>query len=227
VSWSDLTKAVAIWIVLASIAMINGVLREAVFKPPLGEAAARPLSAMVVLAGAFALAWLHHVWSDGLTIAQAWMVGCLWLTMTLLFETLLGTMRGMSASEILSSYHPMAPTYWLYVVLGIFLAPAIVFFMRRRRAGWRPVHRCEGASRGRARLPLASLEAVVADQKAALDGDRQGDAADRRLGGAGALCVDVKMRLCAVARVANFSKNGSDCKDVSCLDRDAPFAQVR
>jgi hypothetical protein len=133
--WSTLIKAVTIWGALAIAAVINGVLREGVFIPALGETVARPLSAVILLAVVLALAWLQDAWSHGLTRAQAWMVGSLWLAMTLLFETLLGTMQGMTTSEILAGYHPLSPTLWLYVVLGIFVAPAIVVVARRGTRG--------------------------------------------------------------------------------------------
>ncbi len=126
-----LIKAMLIWFAMAVTAIVNGLVREAVLIPELGEGVARPLSALILLSAVLVLAWVHHSWSRGVDFRQAWMIGLLWVTLTLLFETGLGLMQGMTAAEMLATYHPLAPTLWLYVVLGILVVPVIVRCLRR------------------------------------------------------------------------------------------------
>lgn len=125
-SWSMLLRSIGIWLIMASAAVANGIARVTMLIPWLGEDAARPVSALILLSIVFALSLLHHRWSGGLSTAQAWTVGVLWLALTLLFETVLGLSQGMSAEVILASYDPFSPSLWVYVVAAILLAPPVV-----------------------------------------------------------------------------------------------------
>lgn len=113
------------WLALAACAFANGLLREGVLIPMLGEGAARPLSALVLSLVVLVIARVLSRRAGPLG-QRAWGVGVLWVLLTILFEAGLGTMRGLSGADILASYSPLAPTLWLYVVLVILVAPPLM-----------------------------------------------------------------------------------------------------
>ena len=57
--------------------------------------------------------------------------GGAWLVLSVLFEVVLGGLRGMSKAESLGAYEPFAPRLWDLVLLGMLLAPALVNRVRR------------------------------------------------------------------------------------------------
>ncbi len=61
---------------------------------------------------------------------RTWSGGA-WLVLSVLFEVVLGGLRGMSKAEILGAYEPFAPRLWDLVLLGMLLAPALVNRVRR------------------------------------------------------------------------------------------------
>ena len=127
-------RGFAVWVIMAVSAFLNGLLREGWLIPLLGENVARPASAMLLLVIVYLLAYLHQRWSGPITAPQALAVGVLWLTLTVALESVLGLSQGMSGAQILAAYSPTAPTYWIYVLAGIVLAPTLVRALWRRSA---------------------------------------------------------------------------------------------
>jgi hypothetical protein len=119
-------KASAIWFAIAVGAIINGLVRDLIVSPALGEAVGRPLSAASLLVVVFCLTWAWVLWADRPSDVPLWSVGSAWLVATVAFEFLLGRMRGLSLPEILEAYNPFSPTLWDVVLLGILLAPITV-----------------------------------------------------------------------------------------------------
>jgi hypothetical protein len=128
-SWG---KAVLIWLALAAAGFINGIAREAITSPALGEGLARPLSAFTLLILVFALAWIWFRWagSPGGGILLA--VGILWLVLTITFEIALGVMRGLSLPALAAQYNPLSPSLWDLVLLGILTAPTLAAAVAQR-----------------------------------------------------------------------------------------------
>lgn len=96
-----------------------------------GESVARPARAILLLVIGYLLAYLHHRLSGPVTAPQALAVAVLGLVLTVALESLLGLWQGMSGAQIAAPCSPAAPTYWIYVLAGIMLAPTLV------RAAWR------------------------------------------------------------------------------------------
>lgn len=122
-----LGKALAVWALMAVLAVANGIARQSLLVPALGEPVARPLSAVTMLAILFVLTWLFLTWAGRPAGGVLWAIGALWLVLTVIFESALGVfMRGMSAAEIVATYNPLAPTLWFFVIVGILVAPPVV-----------------------------------------------------------------------------------------------------
>ena len=133
-------KSLAAWAAMAVLAIGNGVLRQALFVPALGEPIARPLSAVTMLAIVYLLTFVFLNWAGRPRGGVLWAIGLAWVALTVVFESALGVfMRGMSAAEIVATFNPLAPTFWFFVVVGTLIAPPVVgALMRGMAAGAAP-----------------------------------------------------------------------------------------
>ena len=117
-------RAVAIWFVLLTLAVINGVLRDFWLAPRLGDTTGRALST-ILLCGLILLAtWLTIRWIRPATAEAALRVGMLWLGLTLTFEFVVGHYGfGKPWPELLADYDIRRGRIWVLVLLVTFLAP--------------------------------------------------------------------------------------------------------
>jgi hypothetical protein len=76
------------WVGLLIVAMINGGLRDALYKSAVGELSAHQISTLtgIILFG-LVIWWMTRLWPIE-SSQQAWIIGCLWLVMTVAFEFL-------------------------------------------------------------------------------------------------------------------------------------------
>lgn len=118
--------AAATWVAIAICAVLNGILREAILIPHLGEHWARPLSAAILLVVVYLLAWALLRWRGPMPLGTAWTIGSIWLVLTVAFEIVLGRLQGLTGREILATYNPFAPTLWDVVLLGTLIAPPVM-----------------------------------------------------------------------------------------------------
>ena len=130
-----LARAALVWFVIMLAAIVNGGLRDTIVAPRLGEVAARALSC-VTLAGTIVLVtWLTIRWIDPASSRDAWMVGAMWLAMTLTFEFGAGHyLFHTSWAELFADYNVLAGRLWILVLTATLTAPPIVY-----RAGHYPV----------------------------------------------------------------------------------------
>jgi hypothetical protein len=124
----------AAWLGMLMLAVLNGAVREALFTPALGDTAARQLSTMLLLALFAGWLWfLHRTWPLE-TAWQAWLVGVVWLVMTLVLETFMGrVLAGKPWSEILEDYDVLAGRIWILVPLWTLVGPYMFFRGSRER----------------------------------------------------------------------------------------------
>lgn len=115
------------------LAVLNGMLREAFLTPLLGDTLGRQSSTVLLLAlfaGWFRV--LQRRWPLA-SARQAWLVGIVWLVMTLAFETWMGrVLGGRPWTQILDDYNILAGRTWILVPLWTLVGP--VLFFRASRA---------------------------------------------------------------------------------------------
>ncbi|HEX7053390.1 MAG TPA: hypothetical protein VF211_05575 [Burkholderiales bacterium] len=113
---------------MVAIAVANGAVREAGLKKRLGEARARQVSTLLLVAFfAIYMAAIFRIWPLA-SAAQAVQVGALWLALTLAFELALGRwVSKLSWPEIVAEYNLLAGRLWLLVPLWVALAPYLFF----------------------------------------------------------------------------------------------------
>jgi hypothetical protein len=125
-------RAVAIWFVLLTLAILNGGVRDTWLTPRLGDTVGRALSTLL-LCGLIVLAtWLTIGWIRPVTTAAALKVGMLWLALTLTFEFVVGHYGfGKPWPELLADYDIRRGRIWVLVLAVTLLAP---LFTARLRA---------------------------------------------------------------------------------------------
>lgn len=119
------------WLLLLTVAIGNGMLREAGFARVLPELAAHQLSTLtgMVFTGLCAW-WLLRVWPLQ-AARQAWRVGLLWLLLTVAFEFLFGHfVAGHTWQHLLHDYNLAQGRLWSLFLLWIAVMPYLFYRLR-------------------------------------------------------------------------------------------------
>ncbi|HQZ83851.1 MAG TPA: hypothetical protein PLR83_11575 [Pyrinomonadaceae bacterium] len=127
-----LIKATIIWLVILVFAVMNGILREAVLLPAFGRPLGFIVSGIILGSLIFAAAYFSLPWIDANGTNQLFLIGFLWLMLTLAFEFSFGLARGVRLDEILSAYSFKDGNIWPLVLLVTFFAPWLAAEVRRR-----------------------------------------------------------------------------------------------
>jgi hypothetical protein len=130
-------KYIAAWLGMMALAVLNGIARDRLYGPRVGELAAHQFSTaiLLVLFGAY-FHVLQHVWP--ITSAEeAWLIGVAWLLMTLLFETTLGRLVAREPwRKVLADYNVLAGRVWILVPIWVLVGPWVVFKLDRGFQPW-------------------------------------------------------------------------------------------
>lgn len=119
------------WFILMIAAIINGAIREAVYKNRLGDLRAHQLSTLtgIILFGV--VIWALSRWWPLASAKQAWTVGFIWLAITIAFEFLFGHfVAGHSWGKLLYDYNIFAGRVWLLVLIWTTIAPYVFYRLR-------------------------------------------------------------------------------------------------
>lgn len=119
------------WLILMVAAIINGVIREAVYKNSLGDLRAHQLSTLtsIILFGVIVWA-LNRLWPLA-SATQAWAVGFIWLAMTIAFEFLFGHfVAGHPWSKLLYDYNIFEGRLWPLILVWVTIAPYVFYKLR-------------------------------------------------------------------------------------------------
>jgi hypothetical protein len=118
-------KAFGIWLLFMVLAMLNGTLRVKVLTPFLGGKWSLPLSGILLAVAIFLVTYAFIPKLKPPRQAGYWMIGGLWVLLTLAFEFLFGHyVIGESWSSLLEAYNIRKGNLWSLVVVVIFIAPA-------------------------------------------------------------------------------------------------------
>ena len=117
-------RAVLVWCALLVIASINGLAREAVLIPWIGEVAGRALSTLALSAFIVVLTWISIGWIAPRSAREAWAVGVVWVALTLAFEFLAGHYVFHNPwSRLLEDYNVLRGRIWILVLIVTLVSP--------------------------------------------------------------------------------------------------------
>lgn len=127
-------KYTLFWIPLVFIAIINGAIRDIVYRDSLGDLAAHQVSTATGI-----LLFGLYIWALGLkweleSVRQAVTVGLIWLCLTLAFEFLFfHYAMGHPWSELLDAYNIFEGKVWVLVLVFVVVAPWLSYIAHTRR----------------------------------------------------------------------------------------------
>lgn len=121
------------WFGMMVLAIINGAIRDFTYKLHVGALAAHQISTLALLLIFAAFFWfLIRRWPIA-SGRQAWIIGSVWLVMTLLFEFGIGRYAGSSWSELFRAYDLFSGQVWLLIPLWVFVGPYVFYRLIQRR----------------------------------------------------------------------------------------------
>jgi hypothetical protein len=124
VSW----RPFAAWLPMVPLAILNGVLRERLLARRLPSLRAHQLSTLTLAALLAAYVALVSRWLELATARQAWVVGLLWVALTVAFEFLFGRLVvGKPWSELFADYDLAAGHLWPLFLGWLLVLPWLVY----------------------------------------------------------------------------------------------------
>jgi hypothetical protein len=129
---SLVVRGILVWLLLLLAAVANGAIRQAWLIPWLGEHAGHIGSTLSLSVFIFGLGWLLSGWLDMASTAEAYLVGVVWLVLTIAFEFLGGHfLFGAPWAKLLADYNLAAGRIWILVLITTAVTPLIVFRLKR------------------------------------------------------------------------------------------------
>lgn len=123
-----LVRALLVWFLLLTLAILNGAFREEVLVPRAGRGVAQALSTVTLSLLILAAGWASMPWIAPRTLQDAWTVGGMWVGLTLAFEFLGGHfLFGKPWTELLADYNLFAGRIWVMVLIVTLMTPIVAF----------------------------------------------------------------------------------------------------
>ena len=113
------------WFLFMILAIINAGIRNGVYKPIVGDLRAHQLSTIIFISMIIIVTYLILRFSNlKLTDKESFIIGTVWLLLTICFEFLAGHYAfGNSWEKLLADYNILEGRIWSLVLVTTFLAP--------------------------------------------------------------------------------------------------------
>ena len=113
-----------IWLLMAVVAVANGVFRETVIIPRIGDYPGHVVSTVILVTAILVIAFLYFT-NTGIvyTRAEPLLVGLGWAVLTVGFEFLVGYLEDTPVSVTLGQYNVFAGQVWILVPLTLLVSP--------------------------------------------------------------------------------------------------------
>lgn len=118
-------KVLGLWLLCAVAAALNGGGRDVVLAPWIGAQWALPLSGITLSVLIMLITWTFVPRLGQLPARLYWVIGGLWLLLTVGFELILGRATGQSWSELLAILNVMDGNLYVLVLFVVFIAPYV------------------------------------------------------------------------------------------------------
>jgi len=124
-------KAVALWLAILVLAILNGAFREWMLMPAMGSLTGLVASGAILSACIFLVAMVAVPWFGPLGAGRFLSVGALWLLLTLLFEFGFGRLvQHRSWAELFGAYTFQGGNIWPVVLLVTLFSPWLAARLR-------------------------------------------------------------------------------------------------
>jgi hypothetical protein len=115
------------WFGMMFLAIINGTIRDFVYKPYVGELTAHQLSTLILLMLFAAYMWVLAKKMPLQSKSQAWKIGAIWFVMTEIFEFGLVIKQGLSFDEMVHTYNIFDGQLWILIPLWVLTGPVLMY----------------------------------------------------------------------------------------------------
>jgi hypothetical protein len=115
------------WFLFMIFAIINAGLRNGIYKPIIGDLRAHQLSTIIFVAIILIITYLVFRFSKlRLTTQETFIIGTIWLILTICFEFLAGHYAfGNSWEKLIADYNILKGRIWSMVLITIFFSPYV------------------------------------------------------------------------------------------------------
>lgn len=132
--WRIVGRSLTIWLVLIVAEIVHGILRAIVLIPFVGEFRSNQIGVFTGSAIIFALAYFTIRWIGAKRAYELWLVGMIWLVLTVAFEVLFGRfVVGLSWERIASDYNVLNGGLMPLGLMVLFFSPMIAAKLRGKR----------------------------------------------------------------------------------------------
>lgn len=123
-----LAYTVGLWIVLMVLAILNAGLREGIVTPSLGDTAGRAIGSILLACAILLVAYLFlSRTSIDYSGKDLWLMGAIWLVLTLAFEFGFGHfVMGNSWDTLLADYNVLNGRIWVLVLIASATGPYLM-----------------------------------------------------------------------------------------------------
>lgn len=116
----------AVWVVMAVVAVANGVFRETVLISRVGEYAGHAVSTALLVAAILLVSFGYFLWTPvEYATVELLLVGTLWTVLTVGFEFVVGYAEGTPVSVTLGQYNVLAGQVWIAVPITLLASPLL------------------------------------------------------------------------------------------------------
>ena len=131
-TFSIIFKAGAIWFVIAILAVINGIFRESILLPAVGQGVALPVSGIILSIIIFMVTYVTFKLFGNIDYQTCFFIGIQWLSMTLAFEFLFGHyVAAKPWSDLFQVFNVMNGDLFIIVLLATLVSPLLVAKIRK------------------------------------------------------------------------------------------------
>ena len=129
------TKYLFVWLLLAIVAIANGILRQSTYGKIVPELAAHQISTITAVLAFSAVVWIvNRYWTIEST-AQAFVIGGCWLVMTIAFEFGFGHyIAGHSWEKLTADYNLLQGRVWSLFLVWMAIMPFVIHKLAQRSA---------------------------------------------------------------------------------------------
>ena len=133
------TKYLFVWLLLAVVAIANGILRQSTYGETVSELTAHQISTMTAILASGVVVWIaNRIWPIEST-SQALIIGVCWLVMTVIFEFGFGHyIAGHPWDKLTADYNLLEGRVWSLFLIWVAIVPFVIFELAQKLPGVNP-----------------------------------------------------------------------------------------
>lgn len=123
-----IAKYLLVWLLLAVVAVANGIVRQSTYGKSVSDLAAHQISTITAILASGIVVWVVNRFWPVESASQAFTIGLLWLVMTIAFEFGFGHyIAGHSWDHLLADYNILKGRVWSLFLVWIAIMPFLFF----------------------------------------------------------------------------------------------------